>query len=176
MKIYDISKFAYYGEIKPELNSIYVKHTESGLIYVATDSFRLIEIKLESEDIKSIISEGFYSLKDWSILAKETQKKTPEPELMLSIYPEESKKEMTYPDYDKIIPTDDLVNYEIDLKLYDLRLLNDFVKLSEKFINKGYTYFSNEWKKSIKNEMLYFEIWNDRGDSFMRFMLMPVSR
>jgi len=179
MKIYDITKIATQCEVKPELKSVFVKHTDKGIIYVATDTFRLIEIKLENEDIKSILPEGFYNLKQWALLAKETQKKNPDADLMLSIKPMENKDSWHYPEYANIIPKEVEDNIHL-LTEFNIHLVSESFKVLEQITKKPWFTLlrcikQSEYKNG-RSEMMYLNTWSDNGKSEITFLVASLNK
>jgi len=179
MKIYDITKIASQSEIKPEINTVFVKHTDKGIIYVATDSFRLVEIELEDENIKSILPEGFYNLKQWALLAKETQKKNPDANLMLNISPMQNKDSWHYPGYANIIPKEVDNNTQLLTEL-NIHLVSDSFKILEKITKKTWFDLLKKIKqsqnKNLDSKMMYLKTWADDGKSEITFLLISLSK
>jgi hypothetical protein len=68
------------------------------------------------------------------------------------------------------------IKENIDFTKYDINLLTDFVKMIEKFIGKKYMLLVDTWSKKESNDLLYFERWNEKGNSFIKFLLMPLNK
>ena len=171
MKIYDITKVASISKIKPEIAHVYVKHTNDGLIYVATDTYRLVEVFIESEEIKGILKEGFYDLKDWKRLSKETQKKNPDEEIILDIEPLDV--DWTFPKYEQILPQK-TKEVETIFNRVDVNLWIDIVKILEKFTGLPYNRITEKIVESEKGRMIYFEDW--KGESKIKTLIMPLNK
>jgi hypothetical protein len=174
MQIYDITKFASQSNYKPELNCVYVKHTEDKIKYVATDTFRLVEISFDSDKedpMRAVLKEGFYSLFVWRHLAKSKTLS----DISERALPREDAQDWQYPDYEQIMPKE-TIKENIDFTKYDINLLTDFVKMIEKFIGKKYMLLVDTWSKKESNDLLYFERWNEKGNSFIKFLLMPLNK
>jgi DNA polymerase III sliding clamp (beta) subunit (PCNA family) len=132
MKIYDITKFALQSSYKPELNAVYVKYTDTGIVYVTTDSFRLVEVRLDDESIKELLREGFYTLEQWKLLSKATSKKEIEFSIINMIgKSEDLLKESQYPDYTQILP-EEFVDFTLNLKQVDPNYFYEHIKFLEK--------------------------------------------
>ena len=181
MKIYNITKVASQSEIKPELKTVFVKHTDLGITYVATDSFRLIEVKIEDESIKSIIPEGFYDLKEWATFAKETQKKNPDADFMLSISPMQNKKDWYYPKYKQIFPKE-VEKQKTSITLFNIHLVSESFKIIEKITGQNWFNLTKQLQQvkpaneNKENKMMYLNTWSDDGKSEITFLLIPLSK
>ena len=178
MKIYNITKVASQSEIKPELKTVFVKHTDLGITYVATDSFRLIEVKIEDENIKSIIPEGFYDLKEWATFAKETQKKKPDADFMLNISPMQNKEYWYYPEYKQIFPKE-VEKQDTSITSCDIHLVSESFKIIQKITGQNWFNLTRQLQqpKNAHNgsKMMYLNTWSDDGKSEITFVLMPLN-
>jgi hypothetical protein len=135
----------------------------------------MCEVQLDNEDVKSIIKEGFYNLKQWSILAKETQKKNPDAEMILSISPSESKKELSFPDYEQIMPKE-TQDVSLTYTQFNPHFVSEAITFIEKFRKEPFDKFIKQLKESNNNKMFFFEGWDDDGHSKVRYLLMPLNK
>jgi len=102
----DISKYTSKGPIKPVLNYVYVHKIDGILHAVATDSFRIAQVKVWRL-LAEHIQEGFYTPKAWKEITKLLNKDSHSVTLELK---ELVTREMavqtdeSFPDYQTILP------------------------------------------------------------------------
>lgn len=154
----DISKYTSKDKTKPVLNYVYV-HTVDGMKYaVATDLFRIAEVKVWGL-LGDMIQEGYYSPKAWKEITKLLNKESHEVahEIKEIVTREMAVQiEEDFPDYKKIIPAiDDCESFTGDFSIngdYICELIKSvqnkknklFNFLNLKQHNKKTIYFSDD--------------------------------
>jgi len=125
----DITPFLSNSTIKPELMHVYVHDGHA----VATDAFRLIEIKLDDFCAENIPS-GYYNATKWKTMYKAYTKKAKDIETFMRTVQEnavyvDTHKGFNYPSYKNVIPTEDkLKPFHFDVK-FNLDYFVDFIKV-----------------------------------------------
>lgn len=175
MKIYDITNNLSKSNIKPALANIFVKHTDTGIIYIATDSFRLTEVQLDNENIKDLLREGFYSPQQWKLLAKATKGKVIDyktiKDIGLSI---NHLSEEIYPNYEMIMPKE-LIEVNQTVKQFDHEYIYQYMSFISVFTGDRFPQLNKNIKQSSNNRMLFTELWDSKGTSKARLLLMPLN-
>lgn len=174
MKIYDISKFTKKNEVyELATNYVYVTHTDTGIKYVATDSFRLVEIHLENEIAKTLVKEGFYDADVWKILSKAISKKERDEKLIASLSPKETTQK--FPEYARLIPTE-TKPLELCINRFDISLVVDLLKLIKDFSEVSATSEMKKAQQGIingENPVLYYSCY--KKSSTLKILLMPLN-
>lgn len=99
----------YTGSIKPVLQLV----KKEGDIAVATDTFRLAEIKIP-EEYTEVIPDGYYQPSDWGKITTEINKKNTKIDKLVELTSFHKKLDTEdYPDYKQILPKDDQLK-EVD--------------------------------------------------------------
>jgi DNA polymerase III sliding clamp (beta) subunit (PCNA family) len=161
----DITPFLSNSTIKPELMHVYVNDGHA----VATDSFRLIEIKLDDFCAENIPS-GYYSATKWKTMCKAYAKRDKDIETFMRTVQEnaiyaDTHKDFNYPSYKNVIPTaDKLSDFNPDVK-FNLDYFVDFLK-----VVAGTTDVVDFAKIKTDGNMAYFE--NDTT----KLLLMKINR
>lgn len=161
----DITNFLSKSMIKPELAHVYVQEGYA----IATDSFRLIEIKLDDFCTENIAS-GYYSATKWKTMYKAYTKKTKDIETFMRTIQEnalyaDTHKDFNYPSYKNVIPTaDKLKDFNHDVK-FNLEYLVDFLE-----VVAGASEVVDFAKIKTDGNMAYFE--NDT----VKLLLMKINR
>lgn len=154
MKVYDITNIIYNGDHKPEISHIYVKHTEGGIVYVATNAFALIEVTVNYSNIKDVIEEGFYSKKDWKLLCKELKKSIPDSELILSISP--VNKDYIFTEYEKLFPQE-TIDVTIPANKLDPILMQSLCKTIKNITKEPIVRIVKDFTQDNSKDALYYE-------------------
>lgn len=126
----NITPFLSDSTIKPELAHVYVHNG----VAVATDSYRLVEIKLDELCIS--IPNGYYEPKKWIAMCKAYNKKNQDLYAFMVAVNEnniptniEKRKDYNYPEYKAIIPQEkDLKPFAGDMK-FTTSFLQDFIEI-----------------------------------------------
>jgi len=127
----DITNFCYSSDIKPIFQKVYVYEKGEDKFAVATDTFRLVEWKIEDPFLKENILNGYYEKKIWKDLCKCYNKSKRDLKLFeefinKNISINENFKE-DFPDYYKILPKE---LYEFDRSMnFNLDYFIDFLKM-----------------------------------------------
>jgi hypothetical protein len=173
-KLYDITKFASQTNYKPELESVFVKKDGEKFIYVATDSFRLVEIETEDPFLIENMREGFYSKDQWKIAVKSLGKKQDLNTLAMVGKSEDILKDYSYPSYRNIFPTE---TKEVDLPInfIDPKYYYEFVKFLEDFTDEYYFRFQKHIKQDKNKPLIFCEKWAVDGNSKATVLLMGMS-
>jgi len=169
--IYDITKFASPSEIKQEINKVYVTKYENYITYVATDTFRLIEIKQEIDGLNDIVAPGFYTIPQWKILCKAFQKK--DTETIKTIKPIDT--EMNYPDYKRIIPNSiELRTLTKTIIEVDIDYWYDFTKFIKSIFKKERHIEEQHISQSQDSKMIIYK--RKENDIEITFLLMGLNK
>jgi len=131
----DISKYVSKNKDKKILTYVYYKKEDWYGVAVATDTFRLGEVKIQNENIVKILKDGLYSPRSWKEITKILNKKNSGTLLDLDKIMDIVKREMavqpeceSYPDYKRIIPPEnELVSFDTTLDV-NADYFIDFVK------------------------------------------------
>ncbi len=158
----NITKFCAKSDIKPLFTKVYVYEEDGDKFAVATDSFRLIEWKIEDDFAKEYITPGYYNVKNWVEMCKSFNKKNRDVVSFVnaiksnSVINENFKED--FPDYKKLIPGETInfdgtiqVNKDYFFDFVDMMPSNKFTALdfSEIKQNNKMLYYSNEDTKIL---------------------------
>jgi hypothetical protein len=161
----DITPFLSTSNIKPELAHIYVHDG----IAVATDSYRLAEIKLD-DFCKENIPNGYYEKKKWQAMCKAYNKKTKDITAFMHAIIEnnavmqEKSKDYNYPDYKQIIPQENtLTPFTNDMK-FNKVFLSDFMELMQHPLHVDFSLIKTN------NKMIMYQ------DNTITLLLMKIDR
>jgi len=125
----DITPFLSNSTIRPELCHVYVNKGYA----VATDSFRLIEIKLDDFCTKKI-KNGYYKPDKWQKMYKAYKKKDIDTFMQIieenNIY-KHLTKHFKYPDYKKIIPKEEDLSELYSTFSFNSDYLVDFIRFAQ---------------------------------------------
>ena len=161
----DITNFCANHEIKPELSMVYVHKKDGNTYAVATDTFRLIEIKLD-EFLNGNIEDGYYSKENWKKMCKAYNKKNQDlqkfSETMKANKAVYGEKDWKYPDYKNIIPAETVAFKPVKV---NREYFIDFISMiTDNFGNVDL----DDIKMVSKNNMLYY-VSED-----IKLLLMPT--
>jgi hypothetical protein len=125
----DITPFTSRSNIRPELFRVYVHDG----VAVATDSYRLAEIKFDVF-CKENIPAGYYEPKKWQAMSKAYNKKKRDITAFMHAIQEnnlhaESREDYIYPDYKQIIPQEKDLTPFIGGMQFTKQYFNDFMEL-----------------------------------------------
>lgn len=152
----NLTNFINTKSVKEDINYIKVLKRDNILYAVATDSFRLLEVKITDKFLLENLFEGFYSVKEWLELCKNYNfKKINMPAFLLELKKVQAMQEnrnFNYPAYEKIIPTkvEDITS--LDFKL-NYNYLVDFLEV----IKENETIEMNKIKITQNKRMLYYK-------------------
>jgi len=170
MELKDITNYASKSTIKPELNAIFVKHIEGGIVYVATDSFRLVEVTCLDESIQGLMREGFYTLPQWKLLVKATKGKKIDYAMIKMIGSSvDPLAESTYPEYQTLYKGMELVTANFTDQKYNAQYFSEFLTLipTDKFNN--FNFADLKQIKDKNNSVLIYK------DETITILLMPCN-
>lgn len=150
------------NHIKPELNHIYIHKDAEAIYAVATDSFRLLEIKLNDTLLIDNLADGYYTAKEWQALCSLVSKKKQDiqaiTELCTALKAIQPNRiaNFTYPDYKQIIPKAE--NIQDITTLADLKInadyFIDFIQAIPK--DKFQSLYLNDIKLTSDKRMVVF--------------------
>lgn len=165
----DITTFVSKTNFKPEIEMVYVKEKEGSKYAVATDTFKLIEIKLD-EFCSEYIDCGWYSVSKWKGMckaynAKKRDIKTFESLIQENALTKEQRKNWTFPSYENIFPTE-FKEFQANSEFTKEHLI-EFIKILPNKDKFNYIDFS---KIKDSGKMIYFENENTK------IMLMKCNR
>lgn len=143
----NITKFCAKSDIKPLFTKVYVYEEKGDKFAVATDSFRLVEWKIEDEFSKENITPGYYDVKNWVEMCKSYNKKNKDIVTFMNAIKSNSavneKFDEGFPEYKKLIPkeTTDFdgtlkVNKEYFFDFVDMMPIGRFLSLDFKEIKQ----------------------------------------
>lgn len=144
-------KFISPSSIKLEIAHVYKK----GNIAVATDSYKLLEIKLEDQ-FATLLPDGYYTKEEWKILANDKKKDLWE---RVVLTPRPTLGE--YPDYSRVIPESMECEAYKGKLAFNFSNLKDFLDArneSERLAGRLYRkdlYFDPNQLLENSNKMLY---------------------
>lgn len=151
----NITTFCAKSDIKPLFNKVYVYEEGEDKFAVATDSFRLVDWKIEDEFLKEYIVPGYYNSKNWIEMCRAYNKKNKDLITFANSIKSNTvineKFDETFPDYKKLIPTE-TVDFNGTLSV-NKDYFYDFVDLM--YIDKFNALNFNEIKQNDK--MLFYE-------------------
>lgn len=164
----DITPYISKSTIKPEIAHVYVY----GGYAMATDSFRLIEIKLD-EFCTDNTPNGFYTAEKWKKMCKAYNKKEKDLYTYMVAVNEnnlnaDARKGYKFPDHKKVIPNvEDLRPIEENMS-FNPKYLQEFIEFAQVY-KDGVFYFDFSRVKT-DGKMLYFE------DANTKVLLMKLNR
>lgn len=157
----DITKFTAKDKIKPELSMVYVHKKDGNKYAVATDAFRLVEIKLD-DFLNEMIELGYYSVDNWKKMCKSYNKKNRDLQTFSNLMKANNAifgdKDWNYPEYSNIFPKEDELVIWKSVKTGNLFNKKYFIEFIEMIPEKsfGTLDFNNILLKQEK-EMLYYK-------------------
>lgn len=152
MKIFDITKFCGSDVSKEVLGYVYVKEIAGGFIYVASDSYSLLEITYFG-DFK--IKNGFYTKAIWKEVVKLFNKKDFE---QLKNY--KPREDLEFPEYEQLFKKNE-VDFDFNNTPFDLDKLYNFVSAVNKIKVKPNFIIPKDYK--MRGIFLSYENHNIRG-------------
>lgn len=164
----DITPFLSKSLIKRELAMVYVHRKDGNTYAVATDAFRLVEIKLDEFLNSDNLPTGYYTASNWKIMTKAYNAKKQDLQKFSDTIKanEVFYKDMdnVYPDYEKIIPKPDELT---PLQLIDVDR-DYFVEFLQMIDVDGFKRLKLSEIKSGKNNIIYYKSDN------MQILLMGL--
>ena len=154
----NLTNFIDTKSVKEDINYIKVLKRDNILYAVATDSFRLLEVKITDEFLLENLFEGFYSVKEWLELCKNYNfKKINMPAFLLELKKVQAMQEnrnFNYPAYEKVIPTkvEDITSLDFEV---NFNYLVDFLDTTKN--RKNNAILMNSLKISKDKKMLYYK-------------------